>query len=276
MSTLFSTRPLVSPAQPLDMSWQGSSSGTDYLGQYAVSTVQEHCYGRRLITDLGKLFCYSLSSGECYTGRGNAFQNTISSSANGIDYRVLYAAQNKGDSSVQMLNAGSSAIAENYLAGGQIVIKLLTGSSDAALMMRTVVGNTAAVASSGICTIYLDRPLDQAVTTSSYAFVMPSPFTNIKYESTSGTKSFAGPAAAYVSATGYFFWTQMYGPYWLAPQSRVGTTAYYRTVYWRHDGSIDIGTQINSSVTDQRAGYILDNNADSNGVTVIQLTGMAI
>jgi hypothetical protein len=242
------------------------------LNVHTVETTQRHALSRRYLTWDGKVFRYAKSGGSCYTGKGNIFNNTISSSANGIDYSVLAASAGAGDTLVKMTNSGASDIAENALAGGQIVLKPTETYTDGQLMFRGITGNSSAVATSGTCTIYLDDPIETALTTSNYAFAMPSPYSNIKYEVTSGTKSFAGIAAGYVSAANYYFWLQTYGACWLAPQSRCGTTAYYRTVYWRHDGSVDIHTQLGSYVTDQVAGFIVDNNADNNGSTVIFLT----
>jgi hypothetical protein len=101
---------------------------------------------------------------------------------------------------------------------------------------------------------------------------MPSPYSSIKYLSTSGGISFAGPSAAHITASGYFGFIQTYGMWNGSAQTeRVGKADYYRSVYWRHDGSLDIHSQIGTNVTDQRAGYIMDNNAAANGATVIML-----
>lgn len=242
------------------------------LNQYAKSTTQYHAFGRRLLTWDGKVFRYSKSSGACYTGRGNVFSRAINDAtgAGGIDYAVFAAAAIAGDAFVKMTNAGSAAIAENALAGGQITLKPTETVTDAQLMFRTIIGNTA-FAAAGIGTIYLDAPIETALTTSNYGFAMPSPYTDVSYDSSSSGKSFAGPAATYISATDYFFWTQTWGACWLAPQSTVGATALYRSVYWREDGSLHLFSNIGTNVTDQRAGIILDNNDSANGATVIRL-----
>lgn len=240
-------------------------------GLYTPTTTQAYHYGKRLITWDGKVFKYGASSGACYTGRGNVFFNAIP--ATGIDYANNIAkAAAIGDTVIYVTNGSTVAQTEDCLVGGQITLKIASGTGDDQLMMRSVTHNTAA-GLAATCEIHLDGGLDAALTTSSYSFVMPSPYSSIKYLSTSGGLSFVGPAAAYISATGYFGWFQTYGKCWIAPQAGPGVTAYYRAVYWRHDGSLDIHSNIASSVTDQRAGYIMDNNAAGNGSTVIMLQG---
>jgi hypothetical protein len=170
-----------------------------------------------------------------------------------------------------MTNTGSAAIAANALAGGQIAMKPTETVTYAQLMFRTIVSNTLAAATSGVCTIELDAPIETALTAANYAFVMPSEWTDVAYDITSSGKSFAGVAGTYISATDYFFWCQTWGRCWLAQQSTVGVTALYRTAYWREDGSVHLHSNIGTNVTDQKAGTILDNNDSANGATVIRL-----
>jgi len=243
---------------------------------YDVTTAKSPLYnvGDRVLLPNGKVFYHSYSGGMCYTGRGNVFYNTISSSADGIDYSVLAEAAAAGDRSVLMTNQGTAAITLDQFRNGQIVLKPTESTTDAELMFRGVVGNTADASTGhdGTVRIYLDAKLTVAMLATNYAFVMPSPYTDIRYaDASGGGLSFAGLAAAYVSAASKYFWTQTWGMAWIAPQSGVGAASLYRECYWRHDGSVDTHANINSNVTDQRAGFVMDNNADGNGATVICL-----
>ena len=269
----FDLFPIYEQSVPIDF------SGNNKLGIHAKETTQRHAFGRRYIDNLGKVYRYGKSGGACYTGRGNVFYPAINDAtgAGGIDYAVLAAAAAAGDTVVKMTNTGSAAIAEDFLVGGQILIKPTETVTDAQVMERTVIANSYAAATSGVCSITLSAPLETAVTTSNYAFVMPSHWTDVRYANVGqGGFTFAGLAATYISASGYYFWTQVYGPCWICPQASMGGTVatygLYRTCYWRHDGSIDYHGNIGSNVTDQIAGYILDNNASANGSTVIMLT----
>lgn len=262
MSTYFPLqfRPLTWGSIPHDF------TGDNNLGQYTIETTQRYIYGTRYLTWDGRVYKYSLSGAICYTHRLNAFWNTISGDANGIDYSVLTNAQSAGDREITLTN-GSTAVAEDYLAGGIIIIVPTETTTDREVMTRMVVGNDSAAASAE-CRMYLDIPLETAVTTSNYAYVMPSNYSNIRYsDNTGGTRSFAGLAATAVTASGYNFWLQTYGPCNSAHQSRVGQTTWYRMIYARHDGSTDIYTQIGTNVTDQIVGFGMDNNSDANGTT---------
>jgi len=264
----FNKGPLSDGAMPRD--WAQS---THEFGIHASETTQRFVYGTRYVTWDGKVWRYSLSTGACYTERGNYFANTISSDANGIDYSVLTNNQSIGDREVTLTN-GSTAVAEDYFAGGLVVIIPTETVTDGQVMHRGIIGNTAAIATTGECTLYLDYPIDRAVTTSNYAYAMPSGFSNLLYGNTGGTKSIAGLAGAYVTASGYNFWCQTHGACQITNggSSECGKTTYYRGCWWRHDGTIDIFTNIGTYVTDQLAGFVIDNNADANGATNIMMT----
>lgn len=249
---------------------------THEFGVHLVEVTQRFVYGTRFITWDGKVYKYSLSGAACYTHRLNAFYNTISGDVNGIDYSVLTNNQSIGDTEITLTN-GTTAVAEDYLAGGIVIIVPAEVVTDREVMTRGIIGNDVAAAAAE-CTMYLDDPIEVALTTSEYAYVMPSSYSNIQYQANvNGTRSFAGLAAAPVTAAARMFWLQTYGACNLAQQTaRVGKTAYYRMGYGRHDGTIDIATQTVESggtvVSGQIIGFGLDNNADANGTTNFMLT----
>ncbi|MBE3088314.1 MAG: hypothetical protein IMZ61_13885 [Planctomycetes bacterium] len=234
------------------------------LGVYYLGTTKLYEIGDLAYTQRGK-YRYSYSSGICRAGMGNKFMNVIGTV--GIDYSAVVQAQEIGDKTITMTS--TVAQAADSLKGGTITINYLPpDSNNAYLQDRTVVGN-AACAAGGTCVIALDYPLTVALTTASYAFVMPNPYSNIAYDTGSGN-SVAGIPATYVSAAGYYFWLQTKGRIWIAPQGTVGATAYAREVVWRHDGSIDIHDVASATAKyNQHAGFILDNNASANGATEI-------
>ena len=256
----------------------GHKEAPDWSFIYEASLIRDPKWniGDRVVTPDGRVFRYAKSSGACWTGRGVTFENSISSGgagANdvGIDYSLLAANAAIGDKLVKMTNGAGHAIAEDALRGGTIVIKLLTGSNDSALQQRGIVGNTAA-AKSAVCIIYLDGPLTAAVTTSSYAFCMASPYSSLKYDASSQSKSYGGVPAVYVSAANMFFWVQTWGLIWIAPQNEVGKSTKQRDVVFKEDGSLQHkGTTDATYLNGQRAGFIVDNNNGNNGSTQIML-----
>lgn len=263
--------PLMLGASPRDF-----SLSTHEFGVHDSESTQRFVYGTRFLTWNGTVWKYSLSGAICYTHRLNAFWNTISNDVNGIDYSVLTNNQAIGDREITLTN-GTTAVAEDYLAGGLIIIVPSETTTDREVMTRTVIGNDAAAAAAE-CKMYLDDPIEVAVTTSEYAYVMPSSYSNIRYSAAvNGTRSFAGLAGTAITAASLNFWLQTYGPCNLAQQTaRVGKTAYYRMGYGRHDGTIDIATQTVESggtvVSGQIIGFGLDNNGDANGTTNFMLT----
>lgn len=245
-------------------------------GLYVPTTEQKYHFGKKVLTWDGRLFKYAYFGAAVRTGRGNIFYNAIP--ATGIDYSLLAADAAVGATSIKMTNQGTVAQTKDGLVGGLIVLKVSTADTnvDATLQERTVAWNTAGGVSD-VITIGFDAPLNQALTAAaSYAFVMPSEWSDIRYNDSLTKVSHAGPAAAYAAA-GYYGFIQTYGKCWLAPQGECGATAYGRGVVWRYDGSIQLvgGTGGLDGQYGQPAGWIMDNNEADNGSTNIFLTGQA-
>ena len=254
---------------------QGTTQGPwEFI--YRVSTTRDAKWnvGDSVELPHGKKFVYCKSGGACYTGQGNKLYNAIP--ATGIDYALLAEGGAIGGTSIKMTAVLTHT--ENDLAGGNIVLKPVTGSSNAVLQQRIIVGNTAAAIGAEV-TIYLDVPLTAALTTASYGFCMPSPYSDVRYSSNNDC-SVVGPAATYVSAADMYFWCQFAGRAWIAPNENNGlvpggTTVYGREVVWRHDGTVQLRLYSSAAggAYGQVAGYIMDNNSAQNGATEIMLTG---
>jgi hypothetical protein len=250
----------------------------DWSFIYVASAVKDPNWNIGDVVELsnGKGFVYCKSGGVCYTGQGNMVNNAIP--ATGIDYanNVAVAAA-IGATSVSITNGATVAQTEDGLRGGTILLKTASGSDNTALQCRGIIGNTAA-AINVATTIYLDAPLTGALSTASYAYCMPSPYSDVRLAVGNGVQAIIGPAATYVSASGKYFWCQFKGRVMgVACQSGVGTANWQREVVWRHDGSLQPrGTTVTPAIdggNGQVAGYVVDNNAALNGGTEIMLTG---
>lgn len=253
---------------------QSISRGSwDFL--YRTSTVRDPKWqiGDRAVLPDGRVFRYCKSAGQCDTYIANVFYNAIP--ATGIDYSLLAAAAAVGDTEVVMTNQGTVAQTEDGLAGGNINF----GVDNNLVQQRGIVGNTAGGVSDEI-TIYLDAELVTALTVADYAYCMPSPYSSVvgatpAYDLDTGTwgrVGFVGYAAAGVTAADVYHWEQTWG---LMPGAscfgaEVGKTQYHRDVYFRQDGSL-IHRTAGAGDLYQRAGFIVDNNAESNGATMIML-----
>jgi len=257
-----------------------SADAPDWSFIYETSTVKHPKWNIGDVVELpdGRGFVYCKSSGPCYTGLGNCLFNAIP--ATGIDYANNVAADAAvGAKSVVITNGATVAQTEDGLRGGTILLKQLTGSDDTALQCRGIIGNTAA-AKSANCTIYLDAPLTGALTTSSYAYCMPSPYSSVKWLETvgqGGMCSHVGVAATYVSAANVYHWEQFKGRVMgLSCQGSPGSAGdeHKRELVWRYQGSVQFrGTTAVTGLNEQVAGYIMDNNIAGNGATEIMLTG---
>lgn len=257
------------------------AGGWDFI--YEVSATKHPVYNIGDVVELsnGKGFVYCKSGAACYTGQGNMIYNAIP--ATGIDYaNNVAAAAAIGARSVSITNGATVAQTADGLRGGTILFKTASGSNNTALQCRGIIGNTAA-AINVATTIYLDAPLTGALTTASYAYCMPSPYSDVRLASGSGTMAIIGPAATYVSAADKYFWCQFKGRVMGVAcsgpggASTVGTINFQREVVWRHDGTLQVRALTTSATINgeegQVAGYVVDNNAALNGGTEIMLTG---
>ena len=255
---------------------QGAGVG-DWDFIYSVSTVKDRArnIGDRVVLPDGRAFRYSKSGAICQAGRGNIIYNKIG--VVGVDYAILPVGAVVGARQVTL--TAVVAQTEDVLRGGIIALKQTNAADDATLQWRGIVGNTAVTAAQIAAgspydrvTVYLDAPVSIVLTTLSYAFCMPSPYSDIRYtdnESLSDSCSMGGMAATYVNAANKYFWLQTWGLCVFNHQGECGTTAHGRGLVWRYDGSVqhsDPASPIGGEFQ-QIAGYIMDNTGGDTGAT---------
>jgi hypothetical protein len=264
----FPCGPILQGATPIDLT--GTAVDYPYLGIYTTETTQRFIYGTRYITYDGAVYKYSKSSGACYTGELNKFQHAIDSV--GIDYVVLPNTSAIGATEIVMTAA--LAQAKDTLAGGWIEFK--TANTDAAGnetgMQRRIIGNTACGA--GATTVVtLNGPLTAALTAATgYAFCMPNPYSSVAYD-TAATNSACGLAATYIAATGYNHWEQTWGlAFCTDVAATLGKTDNQRQLVLAQNGGVSPHAYATASVTaQQHIGFIVDDNATANGMSMIML-----
>ena len=209
----------------------------------------------------GREFIYSKSSGVCASGQAAEFQATGFQS-----YSTPAAAAAIGDKTV-VVTAGTHVIlAADDLRGGYFV------SWPAALkdQFRGIIGNKAAAANAEF-TIYLDGPLTQAlVAVTTGLEVYENPYANLLNIGTGGSPELAkaGVPATYVGAANTYFWVQVAGMGWVAPQSDV--TGRMVGAYYRHDGSLQgtdtaLGATVPAGNSSQYAGHRVIGSYAGNG-----------
>lgn len=226
----------------------GLLPGKPVQGLYEVSDVQNYVIGSRRITPDGRVFRYAKSGGICYTGQGSA-----------IYPEIAFFSDCKGAlkaTDTQITFAGKD-YTKDALKGGYITIYGNPGGApnNADCPHRLIVGNNLCKTADLI--LDLDGPVGRIVDDEQGCEVYHNPYSDLRLGSRT-TESFAGLAAAYVSAADKYFWVQTWGPVWVALQSGSTSNGLYRDVYFRHDGSIQVlGTDETYDKNKQRAGFIL-------------------
>lgn len=244
---------------------------------YVVSTLRDSRFniGDRVVLPDGRVFRYSKSGAICQAGRGNIIHNQIG--VVGVDYAILPVGAVVGARQVTL--TALVAQTADCLRGGIIALKQTNAADDATLQWRGITGNTAVTAAQialgsphDRVIVYLDAPVSIVLTTLSYAFCMPSPYSDIRYtdnESLSDSCSMGGMAATYVDAADKYFWLQTWGLCVFNHQGECGTTAHGRGLVWRYDGSVqhcDPASAIGGEFQ-QLAGFIMDNTGGDTGAT---------
>jgi len=186
--------------------------------------------------------------------------------ADGVDWTLLTGTRAIGDKYVDFpAGAVHPAYVKNELSGGSILISDSddgSGLTDNNPQNRTITGNDVSTLN-GALRVYLDTPLSRATAATTYAFLMPNPYSKIQTDLSSGRvqHGMAGVAAAYVSAADRYFWIQTWGPAWVAMNADLSTKTYeQQEAVWRWDGSVCLRSNAapGSHAYAQLAGFIMD------------------
>lgn len=241
-----------------------SSSVQDDAGLYVVETVQRAPIGQRKLSRDGRVYRYSLSVGACYTGQLAAFTE---------DKAIATTSAAAVASGSRLITFATQTFAKDALKGGYITIFGNPGSvaDNARCPFRRIVGNT--VCSGSTVIIEMDGPMTFDVATAQFCEVYYNPYRALSTAGGTNGTSFAGVAAEYVSASGYYFYCQTWGPCWIAPQvASFETGGLHRDCYARHDGSIqDLGNSDAYDTNKQRVGFIIQANLTAGPLVMLQI-----
>ncbi len=239
----------------------GHRTAPDWGFIYSTSLTQDANWniGDHVTLPDGREFVYAKSSGVCASGFGCDFTATGFQS-----YSTPSVAAAVGDTKVVVTAGTHAALAKDALRGGYFV------SWPAALkdQFRGIIGNDAADADA-VFTIYLDGPLTYALVAASTGLeVYENPYAALSSASANASLGKAGVAATYVGATATYFWVQVAGMGWVAPQSDV--TGRQVGAYYRHDGSLQgtdtaLGATVAANNSSQYAGHRVIGSYSGNG-----------
>ena len=244
--------PIEWPALPHDF------TGDNNLGLSTSDTVPRYVAGTRHLAWDGSVYKY---------GKASAVMTSYQAGAKFTDTAadVTYAAMpiGAGAGSREVTVTLGTAVEDLYQ-GGLLTI-FYSGTGDGTTFL--VQGNDA---TNGTTTkLYLDRPVPAAVIATTHSMeLFPNPYMAIAQNSSTG-ESVVGPPMAIIASSS-FGWFKTRGPAFISAQANVGV-AYTQAAYWRHDGSVDVGTSAGAAfVTDQYAGYSLSDGVTAGPLIMLQ------
>lgn len=214
--------------------------------------------GDRVTLPDGRAFRYAKSAGVLPSGQASEFSAT-----GAIPYTLFSEAAAIGDKEVSFAASTHDAFAVDELRGGFFVSWPVADKDQ----FRGVIGNDVSAENAAI-KIYLDGPLTIALTTAMYGEAYQNPYAAIT-ETGNAALGKCGVPAVYVAATATYFWLQVAGPSWIAPQSSViGNEGL--GCFFRHDGSLQdaetaLGATVPTNDTSQYAGYRMIGSYSGNG-----------
>ncbi len=250
--TVYNHGPIGPWGSPMDF----VTSANDKLGVAAQDTIKRFMPGTRLLTWDGTVFKYGKAGAVMTSYQAGAYHNNPSET---VSYEAIGAASPVGGTDVTITEG---SITEDQYAGGHIIIYHATGDGD----IYMVESNEATVGTTTI--LHLDRPLAVAITTSDNFELYPNVWNDLRQGSGGAAAGFAGPPMSII-ASGSYGWFKTRGIAFISPQVTLGA-AYLAAAYWRHDGSVDIGTSAGAAfVTDQYAGYRTIGSQAGNGPLIM-------
>ena len=253
MSKQFSLpfNPIEWPAVPHDF------TGDDNLGLSTSDTTQRYVAGTRHLAWDGSIYKYGKASAVMTSYQAGA---KFTDTAADVTYESLPGGEAAGD---RIITITQGSITEDTYQGGLLTL-FYSGTGDGTTF--AIQGNDAT--SGTITRLYLDRALPADVTSSHSVELFPNPYMAIAQNSATG-ESVVGPPMAIIASSS-FGWFKTRGPAFLSAQANVGV-AYTQAAYWRHDGSVDVGTSAGAAfVTDQYAGYSLSDGVTAGPLIMLQ------
>jgi len=241
----------------------------DFIYEASIIKHAKFEIGDRVVLPDGREFIYAKSSAACISGQGCEFTST---GAIGTSYPIATVA--KGGKKVTLSEAAGTpavlthdpAYAKDVFRGGYVIFHdAAAGNADA--QFRGIIGNDYS-AVDAVLTIYLDGGLHKAVDSTTFTEIFDNPYAALR-TGTSSALAKAGVPAVEVSAANMYFWVQISGPVWVAPQGEVISNQI--GCYWRHDGSLQDGENAaavatgDGNISTQYAGHTIEGNKDGIG-----------
>lgn len=233
---------------------------------YEADTVARVPVGTRMVAGDGRVFRYARATAEVdMCNFGLKFYDQL---GDGITYTAPLQTQAVGDMTIKVDAGSAAAVTKDELVGGYIMIHTHTEYDN---QFRMITANTLADAD-GYTTITVDGPWTIAITTSFGVEVVRNPYISVRllhaYSGGGGNgyTSVAGLPMCKTTAANQYLWLQTWGPMWVNPQGAslqdAGLATDERQLVFDYEGSvIVVGDAVNTTVSMQHAGFIIDRTA---------------
>ena len=229
--------PLGPIASPLD------HSGSTEYGPYTVEATQRFVWGTRYLMWDGRVYKYAYASAAVYSYHGA--RNSLDAALG-----LTVAPDNTAVAGSRFINPTLASRVVDDLVGGLAVMYNI-GTSIDNTCTRGIIGNEASATTTKI---YLDYPLDTAVTTSDYIEVYENPYSSLSHVTEAYSAWMGVPAKS--AAASRNLWLQTWGPALVSGGEDIDDpSADSRVLVW---GSNCVLYKLATKTSGQVAGYILN------------------
>lgn len=247
MSFNYNKGPLYDGGSPRD--WAQSAHE---FGVHLAETTQRFIPGARYIRWDGSVFKYGKLRATSRPSRG------IFNGSGKVDISGDYGTVTAGKSSVTFtLGAnegyGDGGVDKDELVGGFLIV----GHGESREQCRLIVGNNAAVHTTGSLTIVVDGPFTNTLDDSTpWTEVMLNPYNYLDIDL--GDTAACVGVPCIIAITGNYIWIQSWGPCYMDAHYQIGNGAKERSVYVQSNGSVLDGSQTTITDGQQMIGHLLD------------------
>lgn len=259
--------PVIWPAVPHDF------TGDNNLGLYTAEATQRYTWGTRSLKWDGRVFRYARCGGTFtsttfgvknptvlvssrVTGGTTPAAAPVTAVAGVTQATVTFTAGKIGDSTSTDDAARTGVVAENELAGGYVHFQTIPVAGTEYDMNRLIVGNTAVAVGDTSMILYLDEPLNYALTTgTSTCEILASPYANV-YRNNTPWNSVVGMPNVPATALQHL-WLQTWGILRISPLTDTPAEASRQMVFDDQGAIKPIITDI-ASDAQQMAGFLVE------------------
>jgi len=263
--------PIGWQASPQDFAQ--SVADVPYMGLYTAEATQRFMLGTRKLSWDGRVFRYA-KCGLTFTSTTFGLKNTTCLVSNRVagtttnvaapatavagvmQATVTFTAGELGDSTSVDDGERTGVIAEDELRGGYVHFQTIPVGGTEYDMTRLIIGNTAVAVGDTSMILYLDAPLNYALTGgTSTSEILASPYANVRRGNNSWTSVMGMPNVP--ATTSQHLWLQTWGPLRISPTTDT-PAAQQRQWIFDDQGAVRISETTTTTASFQHAGFLLE------------------